>query len=92
MSIEDGNIKGPHDLSFTRYFGGVGKGKCMQITGLNCDDRVGYIGVTEGEAIGIIYKLAGWLAGKKAELFIGETLDWTELPTKGTEDEQEEGE
>lgn len=42
---------GHHELTLTKYWGGEIPGKCLQITGRNCDDRVGYVGVTLEEAL-----------------------------------------
>jgi len=46
MSTEIIESFGDHDISLTQYSGGREKGICLQITGLNCDKRVGYVGLT----------------------------------------------
>jgi len=67
MSTEYGKIKGPHDISLTGYYGGVDKGRCMQLLGGNCDGLRGYIGMTEKEARLLILRLREWLDGTLME-------------------------
>ena len=61
MSTEYGSIEGHHEIQFTQYWGGVDRGLCMQITGENCDERIGYVGLTLSEARSTIYKLTKWI-------------------------------
>ena len=49
-----------HQISLTQYWGGDEKRTCIQITGLNCDGKVGYVGLTRDEALQIGRKLSDW--------------------------------
>uniref|UniRef100_A0A6M3LKS9 Uncharacterized protein n=1 Tax=viral metagenome TaxID=1070528 RepID=A0A6M3LKS9_9ZZZZ len=62
MSIELwAEYSGPHELSLTQYFGGAEKGVCVQLTGLNCDNLHGYVGMTKTEARDVAAVLAVWV-------------------------------
>lgn len=41
---------GPHQISLTQYAGRYGRGLSLQITGGNCDNQIGYVGMTPKEA------------------------------------------
>lgn len=40
-----------HPMSLTRYWGG--QEQMVQVTGPNCDKRIGYIGLSRSEAIAL---------------------------------------
>jgi len=61
MSTELGKIIGPHKIAFTQFYGGDTKKVCIQLTGYNCDNEVGYISLTKKEALRTIRKLIDWL-------------------------------
>ena len=61
MDLWAGN--GAHDLSLTQYWGGDRKGVCVQLTGINCDDLHGYVGMTKTEAREVAAQLAAWSEG-----------------------------
>jgi len=58
MSTEMGGIKGPHEITFTRFYGGADKGACIQVTGYNCDERIGYVSFTKDEVRRAIKKFS----------------------------------
>ncbi|MHA1302168.1 MAG: hypothetical protein ACTSPI_00500 [Candidatus Heimdallarchaeaceae archaeon] len=61
MSKKLGKIEGPHEIVFTQFLGEQGKGLCIQLTGYNCDNKIGCISLTEKEAELAIIKLGDWL-------------------------------
>jgi hypothetical protein len=60
MSREYGTVKGPHRIRITGYHGGEERGRCLQLTGYNCDDKLGYISLTANEAERLYIKLREW--------------------------------
>jgi len=54
---------GPHKLALSSYWGRSIKGKCIQITGWNCDRGYGYVGMTLAEAESLVKKLTEVLEG-----------------------------
>lgn len=81
MSKEVYFSRGEHELQLTQYFGGSHKGLCLQITGRNCDNNTGYVGMTKEEAAEIGEQLLLW--SNAADDFIKDAYQ------KGTLDEQE---
>lgn len=63
MSTELYEIDGPHKLTLTQY--GGKHGLSIQITGWNCDNKLGYVGMMPEEARAIAKKLKQWARGKK---------------------------
>ena len=63
MSLYLGGIKGPHEISFNRFWGGTDRGPCVQLTGYNCDGEIGYISLTKDEVKRTIKKLSEVLKG-----------------------------
>jgi len=61
MSKKIGEIEGPHKITFNQFFGGIDKGLCIQLTGYNCDNEIGYISLTRKEAGLAIIQLGDWL-------------------------------
>jgi len=66
------------DLDFTEFFGGVDKGKCIQLTqGLGfSQDRPGYIQLSTQEALDTAYLLIKW--AKKVEIYRAQQIQSTE--------------
>ena len=58
------SFKGSHEVHLTQYSGGV-KGLCVQVTGYNCDKKVGYVGMTKREARKVGRALIRWSRNKK---------------------------
>lgn len=61
MSKEFSGPFGQHEIQLTEYWGGDDKGTCIQVTGENCDRRVGYVGLTVHDAYLLIGELARWI-------------------------------
>ena len=57
MSTDFGGIKGPHEITFTRFWGGTDRGLCIQLTGFNLNSEIGYITLTYDEVTREIKKL-----------------------------------
>lgn len=52
---------GRHSLVLTEYSGGAEQGLCIQLTGYNCDGKIGYVGMTRKEAGFIAHELLRWV-------------------------------
>ena len=52
---------GTHQISLTQYYGGDDRGVCIQITGNNCDRKIGHVGMDVKEARLVVKKLKKWL-------------------------------
>ena len=61
MSREIYQGSGGHGLSLTEYWGGEDRGICIQLTGENCDRKLGYVGLTVEEAQAIVGELSEWI-------------------------------
>ena len=61
MSTEIIESFGDHSINLTQYSGGIDKGICLQITGLNCDNKWGYVGLTVSDAKELIRHLNSWV-------------------------------
>ena len=61
MSTEIRNEYGDHRLQLTQYYGGKDTGICIQLTGLNCDGEVGFVGMSVRDAYETAIELVGWI-------------------------------
>jgi hypothetical protein len=55
----------PHELQLTTYWGGDALGTCVQLTGRNCDDAIGYVGMTVEEAAEVGTVLQEWVKERR---------------------------
>lgn len=67
MSKDIKTIEGPHNIDLHQYSGGNDKGLCVQITGRNCDNMTGYVGLTVTETYKLTQELTKWLQGISTE-------------------------